>query len=320
MSLATMLAIIVSASLVTSMRTQQTVDLESVLRAAYHESGAVTESKAALLGLEEPVSFLSVGDRNASSLLVVLLHGMAFTASTWKFVGTLDALANAGIPAVALDLHGYGGQYASASVRKSLLRQFLQAIGWSHPVVVVAASMGGTVGAPFVLQAPHVQAVAGYVSVSALLSGVGVSHSNVPALLVWGDQDSPNSNKAIAHENMFTTHQKVVLPDAPHPCYLKWPKAFNALLVAFAAGPQASVTQADQALLAEAGVPALKVHAAGGFWERSWSCRQGEPGAMIDSRAYIPRAHIGAQGRPGAVSSPARIGYRHFLVVGIRNK
>jgi abhydrolase domain-containing protein 14 len=262
MSLATMLAIIVSASLVTSMRTQQTVDLESVLRAAYHESGAVTESKAALLGLEEPVSFLSVGDRNASSLLVVLLHGMAFTASTWKFVGTLDALANAGIPAVALDLHGYGGQYASASVRKSLLRQFLQAIGWSHPVVVVAASMGGTVGAPFVLQAPHVQAVAGYVSVSALLSGVGVSHSNVPALLVWGDQDSPNSNKAIAHENMFTTHQKVVLPDAPHPCYLKWPKAFNALLVAFAAGPQASVTQADKALLAEAGVPALKVHAA----------------------------------------------------------
>ena len=261
MSLATMLAIIVSASLVTSMRTQQTVDLESVLRAAYHESGAVTESKAALLGLEEPVSFLSVGDRNASSLLVVLLHGMAFTASTWKFVGTLDALANAGIPAVALDLHGYGGQYASASVRKSLLRQFLQAIGWSHPVVVVAASMGGTVGAPFVLQAPHVQAVAGYVSVSALLSGVGVSHSNVPALLVWGDQDSPNSNKAIAHENMFTTHQKVVLPDAPHPCYLKWPKAFNALLVAFAAGPQAGVTQVDQALLAEAGVPALKVHA-----------------------------------------------------------
>ena len=131
---------------------------------------------------------------------------MAFTASTWKFVGTLDALANAGIPAVALDLHGYGGQYASASVRKSLLRQFLQAIGWSHPVVVVAASMGGTVGAPFVLQAPHVQAVAGYVSVSALLSGVGVSHSNVPALLVWGDQDSPNSNKAPSRMRTCSRH------------------------------------------------------------------------------------------------------------------
>ncbi len=254
----TRLALLLSASIcvTNAVRAQQTVDLEAELRAAYHESGLVAEQMATIAGLEEPIPYLSVRNRNSSTLLVVLLHGMAFSASTWKVTGTLDALAEAGLPAVALDLHGYSGQFASASVRRMLLGSFLRAIGWSHPVVVVAASMGGTVGAPYVLQA-DARAVAGYVSVSALLSSEGASHSDVPALLIWGDQDSPSSSKAKAHEKLFTTHQKVVLPDAPHPAYLKWPKAFNALVVAFASGKQASPS-----VLAEAGVSGLKVHAA----------------------------------------------------------
>ena len=56
----------------------------------------------------------------------------------------------------------------------------------------------------------------------------------MPALLVWGERDDPTSAKERAHEQLFTTHELVVIPDAPHPAYLKEPELFNALVVRFA--------------------------------------------------------------------------------------
>jgi len=109
------------------------------------------------------------------------------------------------------------------------------------------------VAAPHVFSASSAGLLYGYVSVSALLAE---GHStSTPALLVWGEQDAPSSSKAKAHERIFISHQMVVLPDAPHPCYLKYPKEFNAMLVEFAGGPSA------RPLLEAAGLPALKVHA-----------------------------------------------------------
>ena len=110
----------------------------------------------------------------------------------------------------------------------------MKAMGWSdRKVVVVAASMGGTVGAPFVLAHPNT--VAGYVSVSAQLDP-RQSKSDVPALLVWGEHDDPSSAKAQAHIGCFRSHQLVVVKDAPHPAYLKEPSFFNALVANFAKG------------------------------------------------------------------------------------
>jgi len=156
---------------------------------------------------------------------------MIFSASTFKWVGTLDALATAGCRVVALDLPSYSGQFASDDVKRRLLGDFLAQIGWHRKVVVVAASMGGTVGSPYVLSAGP-DKVAGYVSVSALLP-VEVA-SQVPTLLIWGENDSPTSTKAKAHQRSFANHQMVIIPDAPHPAYLKEPTLFNELLVQFA--------------------------------------------------------------------------------------
>lgn len=119
--------------------------------------------------------------------------------------------------------------------------------------MVVAASMGGTVAIPYILDPTLSATVAGYVSVSALgLPTAGgelvddeggnasaaqtVSSASIPALLVWGSLDHPESAKEHAHEHFFPTHQLIVIPDAPHPAYLKEPRFFDDLVVRFALG------------------------------------------------------------------------------------
>lgn len=217
-------------------------DLEAPLRESYIDKGIVSNHSLMVDGLLAPVSFLRAGPSEASKL-VVLLHGMAFSAETWKFVGILDSLARAGVQAIALDIPGYADQFRSTEVRNSLLKKFLTAYGWRGKLVVVAASAGGLVGAPFVLDA-GAERLAGYVSVSALLPSTIKSLSNVPALLVWGALDAPHSFKAKAHEQLFKTHQMVILPDAPHPCYLKEPTWFNELVVQFVTGSAPKRSQA----------------------------------------------------------------------------
>ncbi|KAL1512197.1 hypothetical protein AB1Y20_005461 [Prymnesium parvum] len=207
------------------------MDLEAQLRASYRPTGAVTSHSLAIDGLPQPLQFLHAGPPHASKL-VVLLHGMAFSAETWQVVGTLDALAQAGAQAVALNMPGYAGVFRNMETRRLILKKFLAAYQWRGKVVVVAASAGGSVGLPYVLDA-GIEKVAGYVSVSAVISDEHITTSSVPALLVWGALDAPDSAKAKAHERTFQSRQMIVIPDAPHPCYLKDPALFNQLVLQF---------------------------------------------------------------------------------------
>lgn len=214
------------------------------LREKYRETGRVSSHTALLDGLSQPLTFLRAGQKDASKL-VVLLHGMSFSAETWKVTGTLDALASVGFQAIALDLHGYSGEFSRTDVKETLLSNFLAAIKWERKVVILAASMGGTVATPFIFGPQH-ERVAGYVSVSALI-GHG-KPSDIPALFVWGARDTPNSAKASTHAQLFARHQMVVIPDAPHACYLQDPQLFNNLVVRFVQGlsPSHHLTVGDE--------------------------------------------------------------------------
>lgn len=231
-------------------------DLEGPLRTQYHDDGRISERSLFVEAVGEPVSFLQAGPAG-SKRLVVLIHGAVFSANTWKWVGTIDTLAARGFRVVALELHQYSGALSSERVRSHLLRDFLKALGWTagpRSVLVVAASAGGTIAIPYILDPVGSQTVAGYCSISALVppSASDASPSKLPALLVWGELDHPGSAKALATKHLFPSHQFVILPDAPHPAYLKEPKWFNELVARFASGHPADLPGHAQTLTAVA--------------------------------------------------------------------
>jgi len=214
---------------------------DHALEATYQDRGLVRSATTQVAGLDAPLHYLETGPK-ASQKLVLFLHGAAFSARTWQLTGVLDAVGAAGFRAIAIDLPGYGDfrRKQAPADRRVLVSHFLDALGWTaaRQVVVVAASMGGSFGLPFVLTEP--ERVAGYVTAAALLDLETVAGcklrpcSATPTLLVWGELDSPSGKTAATTESLFGVHaQKIVYPNAPHPCYLKYPEAFTYQLLEF---------------------------------------------------------------------------------------
>ena len=255
-------------ALAVAMTAARGADLVASLEASYSDKGAVSSHTLTVQGCDSQVHYLAAGPAKAQKV-VLLVHGAAFTARTWQVVGTLDTLGAAGIRVLAVDLPGYGRSGASSdgAQRKDFVHNFLRALRTTYdydwqPILLVAASMGGTYGAPhrqrmpspphnckpshnntthLCAGAPFVRSypklVAGYVPIAALGLGLRPHEdpaSSVPTLVLWGSLDAPESARARAYATAFPNSQKVVFADAPHPCYLKAPSYFNSLLLQFA--------------------------------------------------------------------------------------
>lgn len=235
-------------------------DLEADLAAGWVESGKVTSKLVRVEGVSGQVHYL-VAAPDTFTVTVLLLHGAAFSADTWqKSVGALDACYNAGLRAVAIDLPGYRfspGRKQSLAERNTFVVSFLAAAHLeATPFIVVAASMGGSYAIPFIWQKQHIHAqkhtIIGYISAGAQLVCEGCVATDVPAMVVWGSQDHPESAKVKHYSDLFSSMQKVVMQDAPHPCYLRDREAaqtFVSILLQFAgAQPLAPIRDKDQSV------------------------------------------------------------------------
>ena len=223
-------------------------DLEATVAAAYVDRGLVTAKSVSVGG--EKVEYLEAGPADAAKV-VVFCHGAAFNMKTWQSVGVLDALADAGARAIAVNLPGYGASSKTIARggKDAYLASVAAALELPKTLAVVAASMGGSYALPFVA-APGDYAIAGY----ATAAGSIASKDRVaaPVLGIYGSEDGRLANDRDNFGTQFADSQLVVFDDAPHPCYLRDVAAaaqFTALVVAFVTG--AGATE-----------PALKVHAA----------------------------------------------------------
>ena len=176
---------------------------------------------------------LIAGADGPASLL--LLHGAAFNAETWRKLGTLAHLAGAGCKAIALDLPGHGESPPATVDPPSLLRAAIAALAIPPPILV-APSMSGRFAFPLIVQ--HPQSIAAFVPVAP----VGVNEHaqrlpevKLPTLIVWGDQDRLMPVAEAARlQRLMPGSRVVILPGARHPCYLDRPAEFHAALIEFA--------------------------------------------------------------------------------------
>ena len=148
------------------------------------------------------------GSKESGVADVLLLHGAKFSSRTWSDLGTLEAVADAGGRAVAIDLPGYGGSampdYGEGGMlgeeqRGELIAAVSAAFKLRRPLIV-AASMSGSYAFPLLKHQPGV--VGGFLGVAP----VGVKeftrsvkhslvHSNafvkpMPAVALYGSMDA----------------------------------------------------------------------------------------------------------------------------------
>jgi len=166
--------------------------------------------------------------------LVLLLHGGRFSSKTWRELGTIDLLAQAGLRVLAIDLPGYGASPATELPRAELLHELIASLGPLRPVVV-SPSMSGGFSLPLAID--HPRDIAGYAPVAPAgieTYRVRLPEIRVPTLIVWGSADSTfplqqgqEMAAAIEGARLF------VLEGAPHACYLSEPDLFHRALIDF---------------------------------------------------------------------------------------
>ncbi len=201
-------------------------------------AAAAAAEESAIESFEIEVDGQTIHGRTAGAKTapcVLLLHGAAFDSGTWEELGTLDALASAGLRAVAVDLPGYGRSKAARARPESFLPALLTALALERPVLV-SPSMSGGFSFPLVRDQP--QRLAGFVPVAPVRTpeyAAQIRESPLPALIVWGERDGtfpPSQARTLAAS--FRDAELLILPGARHPAYLDQPERFHSALVAFA--------------------------------------------------------------------------------------
>jgi pimeloyl-ACP methyl ester carboxylesterase len=194
------------------------------------EGVAVQERDLRLSG--KKLHYLEAG--SPSGPAVLLLHGARFDSETWRSLGTLDVLANAGFHVIALDLPGYGRSEVTPLEPEVFLGEAIGALGLGS-AVIVSPSMSGQYSFPLLIRSP--EKAAGFVPIAPAGSEKYLrllKKVKVPTLVVWGEKDEIiPMEKSDALVAVLEDAKRVILKGAGHPCYVDSPEEFHRELLSF---------------------------------------------------------------------------------------
>jgi abhydrolase domain-containing protein 14 len=178
------------------------------------------------------VHYRAAGDEQGRP--VVLLHGASFTSATWEEIGTLEALAQAGYRAIAVDLPGFGRSSPSHGSHRTWLRVLLDLLKVERPLIV-SPSMSGRYALPLATDDP--ERISGLVAVAP----VGIPdfaaqlhRITAPVLAVWGQNDTliPQEQADLLVRSV-RSGRKVIIAGGSHAPYMSDPQSFHAALIEF---------------------------------------------------------------------------------------
>jgi len=180
------------------------------------------------------VHYLAAGPKTGQSVL--FLHGARYDSRTWRDLGTLEILADAGFRALAIDLPGFGESAGWKIDEQVFLVELIESLKIGRPVIV-APSMSGRIAFPLVVN--HPEKAAGFVPIAAVGTPTftaKLKDNPLPALVIWGSADrmfKPVAHRALAAR--FKKSELLMLPGAGHAAYLDRPDRFHEALLKYLA-------------------------------------------------------------------------------------
>ena len=178
------------------------------------------------------IHYLEAGETSNPDIL--FLHGMKFSAQTWKDLGTLDFFESEGFHPVAVDLPGFGKSEALSLEKGAVLMAIIDGLGLVKPFIVAPSFSGGY---SFPVVSDHPSKLSGFVAIAPtnIPDYAGKLNGNpLPALALWGGNDEivPIENSNLLCRSMSNI-KKIVFKDAGHPCYMTETDAFHGHLFEF---------------------------------------------------------------------------------------
>lgn len=162
---------------------------------------------------------------------LLLLHGYSFTSDVWRDVGLLEALEEARVPFVAVDMpYGRASKCSprtrSIDVNVEVARSACRAYFGDSPPVVLGASLGGYVAMHYALRYPALGLLLVSPVGSSELAG-RLSSLKIPVKIVYGDRDEIVSLEELEGLAKSTGGELVVYEGAGHAAYLDRPEKFK---------------------------------------------------------------------------------------------
>lgn len=177
----------------------------------------------------------TVKNHNAPKLSVVLLHGAAYRAQTWKSLGTLQYLAREGYLPIAIDLPGFGKTKSArftgdeSDFMVKLVTNLYKIINVTPQVkqpVILSPSMSGRFSLPYIFK--HEKEVTAFIPIAPLnrYTSDDFKSLTLPILIICGDLDKSGLRTSFIIQNAQNS-RLVRIVNGEHPAYLSDPVTFH---------------------------------------------------------------------------------------------